>query len=196
MGRNSERTLLSAKLGLILRLSTLAGLAGLLVFVFHFGEDRFVYAAPALQETPGYDAPTEPGGGGDVGYDAPATETPPGNPTPTENAFPSPTAEPTDILTSTLPPDVFRTEDSEINNAITTPVITEAAGPTITPYYTATATRTPLRTPGALAAVEKKGGFSPDWGLFWIGFSIPVLGACGVVLYLLDRQPGLFKRRR
>jgi hypothetical protein len=162
----------------------LAGLVGLLIFVFGFPVRGYVRAAPAFQDTPGYDVPTEDTP--DLGYDVPATETPFGEG--------SPTAERTMTETSTLPPDVFRTEDSEMNNAQTTPLVTETPGPSITPYYTPTGMKTPSRSTST-PAVKKKGGFTPDWGMFWIGFSLPVLGACGVVLYLLDRRPDLFKHR-
>ena len=183
----------------------LAGLLFLLVFGFRFADDGFVHASPALQETPGYDAPTETGGQDDPGYDAPPTDTPSGSGSSTETASPTndvpptavplPTEMPTVPLTSTLPPDVFRTEDSEMNGALTTPAGTETPGPTMTPYHTPTATKTPPKSHLSARSGEKKGGFIPNWGMFWIGFSLPVLGACGVVLYLLDRRPDLFRRK-
>jgi hypothetical protein len=97
-------------------------------------------------------------------------------------------------LTATLPPNVFRTEDSEINGSQATPALTETPGPTITNYVTGSVTATQL-TP-TRAVLKKSGpGFQIDWGMFWIGFSVPVLFASGVVLYFIDRRPDLFAQK-
>lgn len=196
--------LLSAKVGLYLRLCALVGLAILLVSLFGFigGGQPTVVLAYHNQGIPGYDSPTDPPPAGTTpGYDSPETDTPPTGATATEASATAavsstPTIELTATETATMGPNVFGTEDAEINEALTTPQFTEAAAPSITPYFTPTitATKTPLpaRTP---AAAKKNNGFTPDWGMFWIGFSLPVLGACGVVLYLLDRRPDLFRRR-
>ncbi len=101
---------------------------------------------------------------------------------------------PTITLTPTLPPNVFRTEDSEINGAKTTPMVTETPGPSATVYDTPTLTETSTPPEATQVVIPKKGEPNVDWGLFWIGFSLPVLGGCGVVLYLLDRRPDIFKR--
>jgi hypothetical protein len=163
---------------------------GLLIFLFGFADGLSVHAAPVYQNTPGYNEPAEetptdeppP----DDGYNAPATET--------LSVGETPIPESTVTETVTLAPDAFRTEDAEMGGAQTTPLVTETFVPTKTPDQVLTATKTqlPAVTP---AAARKKGGFTPDWGMFWIGFAIPVLGACGIVLYLLDRRPDLFKRQ-
>lgn len=96
--------------------------------------------------------------------------------------------------TETQPPNVFLTENAELSEGMVTPLASETSGPTITPYNTATLTRVtpqPTRAP----VIAQSSGPEIDWGLFWIGFSLPVLSACGVVLYLLDRRPDLFRRR-
>ncbi len=188
--------MISAKSGLILRICALACLAGLLVFLFGFAGRGYVRAAPAPQETSAYpyDFPTDifTPESTDQGYGAPATDTP-GNETPAAPV--TATAAGTPTQTSTLPPDLFRTEDAQMNNAQTTQQVTETPGATFTPYDTPTVLKTqPQRT--LTPVVKKKEGFTPDWGMFWIGFSLPVLGACGVVLYLLDRRPDLFKRKK
>lgn len=186
----------STKVGLILRVSALAGLVGLLMFVFGFANGPHAYAAPVFQNTPGYDVPTDEVPTDEVPtdelppdddpYNAPATETPPVE----EN----PTTEVTATETVTQAPDAFRTEDAEMGEAQTTPLVTESAVSTKTPNQTLTVTKTqlPARTP---AAAGEKDGFTLDWGMFWIGFAIPVLAACGIVLYLLDRRPDLFRHR-
>jgi hypothetical protein len=199
--KEHTKKLFSARYGFMLRISALAGLVGLLVFIFGLPYGSDVRAAPVPLQTPGYDGPTQESNPTTEtgGYDGPGDETPI-----FPQVSPSPAVaftdivEPTEALTptqtGTLPPDVFRTEDAEINGAQTTPVTTETVGPTITLFTTPTATkRTPRPTTTSNGAKEKD-EFIPDWGLFWIGFSLPVLGSCGVVLYLLDRRPDLFRR--
>lgn len=132
------------------------------------------------------------------GY-VPPEERTPGTPT-SEASTPNPTsraasATPPTILpntataSATLPPNVFLTENAEMNGALGTPPPSETPGPTRTsaPSQTLAATPTPR------AAAAGKGGLEVDWGLFWVGFSLPVLIGCGVVLYLLDHKPGLFR---
>lgn len=200
--KEHTKKLFSARFVFIIRACALASLVGLLIFVFGLPDGGNVRAAPVFQDdppgygTPGYEGSidTEAPTPTDVGYDGPvdATPVPDGSPfvNPTDI---EPTIEQTPTETSTLPADVFRTEDAEMRNALTTPQVTETGGPTITPYQTLTVTKRPPRSTLTSTAAKKKNGFTPDWGLFWIGFSIPVLGACGVVLYLLDRRPDLFK---
>lgn len=155
---------------------------------------------PAFQET------SYPADNGDVteptaGYDAPATEESPAQATPTTrptNGTPAATISatlPTSLAETvtpsiTPPPDVFRTEDSEMNGGLVTPPASETPGPTRTavPSQTMAATPTPR-----VSAAKAGQGFAVDWGLFWFGFSLPVLAGCGVVLYLLDHKPGLFR---
>lgn len=120
----------------------------------------------------------------------PAFQTPaPGNETPS----------PTPNLSQTAEMDAFRTEDAEMggsrNGTVTPP--TPEGTPTAT--LTITASPTEGEVYRAAEANPKDGdgsGFEMNWGLFWIGFSIPVLGACGVVLYLLDRRPEFFRPKR
>lgn len=116
------------------------------------------------------------------------TETPApaqGTPSPVFSATP----------TQTEMPNVFRTEDSEMSGAKVTAPASETPGPSITPVYTATVTSSPVAMEAAAIAKKKIGlGDRMDWGLFWIGFSIPVVAACGAVLYLLDQRPGFFRR--
>jgi len=110
-----------------------------------------------------------------------------------ETPFPSPTPE-TPMPTDTLAPDVLETEGAEMSDSQVTPPATETPGPTITPYITETATHAAAVLSEDTGG-EKSGGLAIDWGLFWVGFSIPVLLACGGVLYLLDRRPDLFRQR-
>ncbi len=164
---------------------------------------------PAFQETSGYPGPDEtdffPFPTDDVGYPEP-DETDfslptflmpddtqqPGQPDVTESPqTPQPTA--TVGPTSTLAPDVLATENAEMGDSQVTPPGSETPGPSMTPYQTTTGTQTVL--PSAKSTANTKdGGLVVDWGLFWIGFSIPVLVACGGILYLLDRRPDLFRR--
>lgn len=137
----------------------------------------------------------------DPGYPEPgSTIAPP----PSNNAYPEPGADtpsaalPTATVTNTptLPPDVFRTEDAEMGEVLVTPPGDATPAPTHTLINTATPTPTTTATPEptVVAAVEEE-GFQMDWGLFSIGFAIPILIGCGVVLYLLDRRPDFFSRR-
>lgn len=104
----------------------------------------------------------------------------------------TPVASLTFTATSTLAPNQFLTENSEIGTGNVTPAADLTPGPTITAY----STLTPSQTPAAAVTNPKKNS-APwmDWGLFWIGFAIPVLAGCGGVLYLLDRRSDLFRAR-
>jgi hypothetical protein len=184
--------LVSSRLWWLLRVSTAAGVILLLAFVFSFAEGdhgRSALGNGLFQDYPVDGTATETG---DDSYPI-LTDTPDGNSTQSAD---TPTAEFTATNTATLPPDVFRTEDSEMNQSQTTPGATETPGPTITGYVTPTVIKTQRGpTPTPLPKKEKN-AFTLDWGMFLAGFSLPVLGACGYILYLLDRRPELFKRFR
>jgi hypothetical protein len=128
----------------------------------------------------------------DNGYPADTTETPTSQST--SAVLPSATA----TFTPTPAVNVFRTEDTEMSGAKVTAPPSETPGPSLTAYYTPTATKTPPSTATVTNVPKKQAGLgaSLDWGMFWIGFSIPVLAICGAVLYLLDRRPSFFKRTR
>lgn len=180
----------------IVRLSAVAGVIILLVYVFGFAAGDHETAARgkgALLQDQGYGASTDDPGT-DNGYNPAATDTPDGNSTQV-GSTPLPTS--TLTSTATLAPDIRMTEDSEIDQSRTTPVATETPGPTITAYVTATRMKTPSRlTPTPIPLKNGKDGLAVNWGMFLFGFSLPILGACGYVLYLLDRRPELFKRFR
>lgn len=121
------------------------------------------------------------------------TDTAPVFPTPTlETGQPSPFPTLTLTLTATIPPNTLLTENAEMQGGKVTPPASETPGPTITAYASPTPT---LETPLPVAAAAPKSGSRLNWGLFWLGFSLPVLAACGWVLYLLDRRPDLFRPR-
>jgi hypothetical protein len=147
-----------------------------------------------LQDTPGYNVPTDDGSstGNGNGYIAPATDTPFVYPT---QEFATPSLVFTVTNTATQPPNVFRTEDYEMNQSKTTPVVTETPGPTATKVVT-TIIKTPQSSPTPTLAAVKGSAFTLDWGMFLTGLALPILAACGYILYLLDRKPELFKRTR
>ena len=142
------------------------------------------------------------------------TNTPPGSVTQTptitlpagtgtQPAFQTPvsgseTPFPTPNLSQTAEMDAFRTEDAEMggsrNGTVTPP--TPEGTPTPAPSATASPTQGEVYRAAGANPNDGAGGFEMNWGLFWIGFSIPVVGACGVVLYLLDRRPELFRPKR
>lgn len=207
-GKDTTRALASSRFYLIVRIILLTGLVGLVGWFLVVAPGQFAraeaLAAPAFQGT------EYPFGTGDNPYPG-ITDTPVSNSaataTKTKTFLPgtlaaqqtqTTTSQPvlsvTVTLTATLPPNVFRTEDSEINGAQATPALTETPGPTITNYVTGSVTATQL-TP-TRAVLKKSGpGFQIDWGMFWIGFSVPVLFASGVVLYFIDRRPDLFAQK-
>lgn len=97
-------------------------------------------------------------------------------------------------FTSTIPPNALLTESAEMGSGQVTPPPSETPGPTITAYLSPTA---PTGTPQSTRSVtSKSGGSRVDWGYFSLGFAVPVLIACGVILYLLDRRPDLFRPHR
>lgn len=177
------------------RRTILAGLAVLLVGLFFLAPALRVSAdlrsQPAFQTTPGYQPPaTEPSGGNS--YPAPQTPTLAGT---AQTPAGSPEVTATLTLTPTQAPNVFKTENSEMNGALATPALTETQSPSLTPYLTPTITQTQTAQP-SLAPIQTSGsGFPMDWGMFWIGFALPVLAGSGAVLYLLDHRPDLFRAR-
>lgn len=100
---------------------------------------------------------------------------------------------PTTGPTLTKAPDTLATENAEMSDSQVTPPGSETPAPSMTPFLTATGSQTILPAVGSTSS-SKGGGLSINWGLFWIGFSLPVLIACGGILYLLDRRPDLFRR--
>lgn len=187
-----RRAVISPKSGQAIISILIAGLAALVVVALLTLPVTRVSAEgdrqPLLQDTPGYEPPPTDSAAG-TAYPAPTT----GNPaqaTATVAGSPVPTA--TQTLTPTLAPDVFKTENAEMGGARTTPALTETPAPSITPYISPTVTLTAtVLAPAPLQA----GGPAMNWGLFWMGFSLPVLAGCGLVLYLLDHRPDLFRRR-
>ncbi len=176
------KNLNSPKLWWVVRISAIAGLAGLLVFFFTVipgGQMHPAQARASYDET-AYPPPDTPPSSS---YPGPATETsqaPAGSSTPTLRT----STEPAKSLTPTV-------ETTEALQPVTdTPVPSASA----TAFVTPTETMTPLPTKATQAVTQKKDGLKIDWGLFWIGFSLPILGGCGIVLYLLDRRPDIFKR--
>lgn len=191
----------------VVSLAAVVVLAALLLFGIGALSSRVQAAEGSRQVSlfqdypPNDDPPTS-----DPGYPVDPTEPPPDEPypgSPTDTApvpvedTPTQPAEDTPIPANTPLP----TED--ITAPQTQPA---AASPTASAASTQqalpTGTQTPDGRPTELLTrpavtltppPEQSGGI--DWGLFWIGFSIPVLTASGVVLYLLDRQPTLLQRR-
>jgi hypothetical protein len=129
-----------------------------------------------LQPVEGYPAP---GDGGTV-------------PESTQEPF----ATQTETHTPTPPPDILRTEQAEMGDTLVTPPGDMTPAPTHTLINTVTPTPTQTATPEPAPVLPpQEEGFRMDWGLFSIGFAIPILIGCGLVLYLIDRRPDLFVRR-
>ncbi len=210
--KGKKKALNSPRFWLVLRLNSALILAGILTFgVVAFvaaapnGQDPYSVSPHVMQQATAYPYPSEEATLDNSGYPYPppgATESPTassGTPvftlTPTAVVTPTETSTPT--ITSTLPPDKFKTENAEMGASQVTPVETETPGPSITPYQSPTpalsATSLLQTTPDG---PKKSGGEPVDWGLFWVGFSVPVLAASGFVLYLLDRRPNFFRRSR
>jgi hypothetical protein len=103
---------------------------------------------------------------------------------------PSPTANLTSIATSIL------TETPVPGLASITPsvVTTDRATASPTPTLNTTPTIVPQLSPEAGMDGDQR-GFKVNWGFFWVGFAIPFLAGSGIVLYLLDRRPDLFRPR-
>ena len=194
--------LTSAKYAWLVRLglAVIVGLVGLMPVLMYSAPVRAdSVAQPAFQE--GYPGPGEETDifpTDDSGYPGP------GEPDITLPPFIDPDetqTEPTDLIepteeigsTLTLAPDRLATENAEMGDSQVTPPGSETPAPSITPYVTGTQTVLPSAV--SPASTKGGGGLNINWGLFWIGFSIPVLIACGGILYLLDRRPNLFRRR-
>jgi hypothetical protein len=158
-------------------------------------------AEPRLWQDDGYPPPdtTEApiDDGTDEGYPPPdGTGTPTSSVTP--GVVPTTTTPPTpqQTLTTAAAPGetLLPAEQAE------TLAPTETPQATSTPTGTITVTPSVTPTPALQSTLEARqagdgGSFQVDWGYFWIGFAIPVLAGCGVVLYLLDRRPDLFRPR-
>jgi len=106
------------------------------------------------------------------------------------------TPEPTPEDTSTPAVNVFGTEDALMRDTLGTPASSATPAPSITPVNTQTAPVTSTAQEAGAGTARENAGLQIDWGFFWIGFAVPLLAACGVVLYLLDRRPELFTPRR
>ena len=174
----------------------LAGLAALfVVFMMSTPASAGSRPQPVFQGTAAYEPPpTE--GSGSTAYPPPEATTPASTTlqaTPTLSGSPTPTA--TLTPTQTLAPNLFQTENAEMSGAQTTPALTDTPAPSLTPYLSPTATQA-ITASANPAGNAGGGGFQMNWGLFWIGFSAPVLAGCGLVLYLLDHRPDLFRSRR
>lgn len=131
----------------------------------------------------------------DDGYPPPPEEVtqPPdeGYPPPEGEATQSPT------LTPPQPPTEAPVDQTSIPGTETAAPTPTVLSPTV-PSPTAPATTTSTVVPQASPEVEQEDEperFQLDWGLFWIGFAVPILAGSGVVLYLLDRRPDLFRPR-
>ena len=173
---------------------------------------------PAMQDATQYPPPGEstPFPPGYPGPGQPTNTIPaPAEPTPTftvtatatatqpgDAPISTPTPTPTQVVQQ---PTVEQIETSlpETASPVTQAAPTAASTSTVGPTDTGTGARTPTApADGTVTATssapdnsEDSQGSGMDWGLFWIGFSIPVLFACGAVLYLLDRNPRLFSRK-
>jgi len=90
-----------------------------------------------------------------------------------ENNYPGPAVSPQPVATQ-LPADSVPTPGK---TSLPTPASTDL----------------PVSSPDGRGGDQ--GGFRVDWGYFWIGFAIPILAGSGLVLYLLDRRPDLFRLR-
>jgi hypothetical protein len=115
-------------------------------------------------------------------------------PFPEDTPEPGATAIVEEIASPTATVNAFQTENAQMREGQVTPLVTQTPAPTITPYLSPTPwlrTPSPAPEPGPTGT---SGGM--DWGMFWIGFSLPVLAGSGLVLYLLDRRPELFRSRR
>jgi hypothetical protein len=127
-------------------------------------------------------------------FDYPYPEETGGAVEPTDGVFlPTLTFTPEVTLTPEL--NLFATEDAQMGDTISSPAPSATPGPSITPAFTQTGPAQATGTPPPAAAGSGE-RFRVDWGYFWIGFAIPVLAACGAVLYLLDRRPELFSQRQ
>lgn len=150
---------------------------------------------PGIDETP-LDFPTDESYPGVTDYpdDFPTDEIPTEE-FPTAEFFTPQPPQSTATVDATQPPNTFLTENAEMGDGQASPPPSETPGPTITPYGSPTAvTGTP--EPTTVSAQEKNAGQRIDWGLFWMGFSVPIIAACGLVLYLLDKRPDLLRLKK
>jgi len=166
--------------------------------------------APVYQE--GYPVstnppPPPPSGGLDDAYPAVTIAPPTPQPTathtqPAEDQQPTPatpteTPEPSATSDRSPSPDAFQTENAEMGGALVTPPTPEpTASATVTPPASTEMPPAEDQQPTPAAAVSDGARFQMDWGMFWVGFAIPFLAACGLVLYLLDRKPDFFRLHR
>lgn len=171
----------------MIRAGLALGLIGLVLFVFYLSPQPGVQAGlvdPPLWQDDDYPPPEDPFIPTDSSYPPPEETT-----VPPDEAYPPPEGEATQEQTSTpLPPPTQAPADE-------TPVPepgTAFPSPTASP--TASSTMITPVTPEAGQEDEPE-RFQVDWGLFWIGFAVPILAGSGVVLYLLDRRPDLFRPR-
>jgi len=100
-------------------------------------------------------------------------------------------------ISLTAAPDIFGTEDAQMGDSLTTPLVSLTPAPSLTLANTATPLITTTITPeSGLNDDSGSGGFRVNWGFFMAGFVVPVLVGCGVVLYFLDRRPDIFTLKR
>jgi hypothetical protein len=124
----------------------------------------------------------------------------------TESGYPGEFETPFPATQESLPPmetteptpavNTFATEDAQMRDTLGTEIPSATPAPSLTPANTATALLT--ATPTGIAATAsnaQKNRFRIDWSYFWIGFAVPLLVCCGVILYLLDRHPDFFTPR-
>jgi hypothetical protein len=164
---------------------------------------------PAFQDPTGYPVfptlilPTDDASyppPGDVPGDVATPTSPAPFPTNTQGAFfptstlPQQQFTPFPQQTQTSQPNTFLTENAEMGEGQVTPPANETPSPVVTPTITPTPPE-PTAQPTPISFGGQGGSGRMNWGLFWLGFSLPVLAACGWVLYLLDRRPELFRAK-
>lgn len=170
------------------------GLASLALFSFMlFAQPgiREIHAEALLWQDDGYPPPE------DTSLPPPDEEYPPPEETtePPGGEYPPPEGEATQepSLTPALSPTSALIDQTQPPGAETITPSPMATGQT-----TAAVTATPAASAQVSAEAEpvnEPKGFQVDWGFFWIGFAVPILAGSGVVLYLLDRRPDLFRPR-
>ena len=163
------------------------GLIGLVLLGFYLAPQPGVQAGlvdPPLWQDDDYPPPQDTFIPTDAGYPPPEETT-----VPPDGEYPPPEGEATQepTLTPSLPPTQAPADETPIFE-----LGTATPSPTVSP--TATSTVVPQVSPEA-AQEDEPERFQVDWGFFWIGFAIPILAGSGVVLYLLDRRPDLFRPR-
>lgn len=176
----------------LLRMTGLALVGGAVLLITAFapqpGQAQGV-SVPLMQATSypaGEDTPLPQGTGFYPPPNESATDTPPAAET-SDATF-------TVTPTPTLPDDLFRTEDAQMQGTRGTPPPSETpGGPTRTAGPSPTQGASPSATPTVIFASASSGP-QVNWGFFWVGFALPVLAACAFVLSLIDRQPNFFRR--